>query len=377
MSHPAQALRIVRREASQHRQVTPLTKFSANLSHQDKGLALLFRLRWLISGRHNTANSMTLGYFNYVEDSTPSSLYTTGKHRTRRDEKTGEVSLEGIVFAEHEMQVHDARLLRGAEHPTVRRNGFELLHRPLVPSVLDFLDDEGVVSAYYPQCADALRDATGATHVIPFDHNVRSAAGYKAKRQSKGGARVGRPEHITHGDYTLLSAPQRLRMLAEPPRMTDTLREFVEPGQGVVEPELVDRGLAADGRFALINVWRNIAHEPVASHPLALCDAQTVRPEDLIVFELHYPDRIGENYFSKHASRHRWYYYPEMTRDEALLIKQWDSAGTLARSDGERADADDLEAPCTFNFHSAFADPSTPEDAPDRQSIEVRCLLVY
>ena len=42
-------------------------------------------------------------------------------------------------------------------------------------------------------------------------------------------------------------------------------------------------------RIAIINVWRNIAHEPVAIHPLALCDAQTVRPEDLVVFELHYP----------------------------------------------------------------------------------------
>ena len=95
------------------------------------------------------------------------------------------------------------------------------------------------------------------------------------------------------------------------------------------------------------------------------------------MFELHYPDRVGENYFSKHASCHRWYYYPEMRRDEALLIKQWDSGGTLARSDGARADANDQEAPCTFNFHSAFTHPSTPLDAPDRWSIEVRCLVVY
>ena len=320
---------------------------------------------------------MTQGYFNYVEASTPSSLYTTGKHRTRRNEETGETSLEGIVLGERAMEVHDARLLEGTERPNVARNGFELLHRPLVRGDLDFLDHREVCQEYYPQCTDAIRSATGAAHVIPFDHNVRSATGYKSKEQSKGGQRVGRPEHITHGDYTLLSAPQRLRMLAEPPSMTDTLREFVEPGQGLVDPTLVDRGLASDGRFALINVWRNIAHEPIAIHPLALCDAQTVRPEDLVVFELHYPDRVGENYFSKHASRHRWYYYPEMTRDEALLIKQWDSAGTLARSDGEHADADNQEAPCTFNFHSAFRDPSTPKDAPDRWSIEVRCLIVY
>ena len=66
-----------------------------------------------------------------------------------------------------------------------------------------------------------------------------------------------------------------------------------------------------------------------------------------------------------------------MTGDEALLIKQWDSAGTLARTQGAVGDGSDLQAPCTFSFHSAFEDPDTPPDAPDRWSIEVRCLVIY
>ena len=140
---------------------------------------------------------------------------------------------------------------------------------------------------------------------------------------------------------------------------------------------MVDRTLEEGGRFAIINVWRNIADEPVATHPLALCDAQSVQPEDLVVFEIHYEDRVGENYFAKHAQRHRWYYYPEVTRDEVLLIKQWDSAGTLARSEGKLADGEGGGGPCTFSFHSAFRDPTTPPDAPDRWSIEVRCAVLY
>jgi hypothetical protein len=110
---------------------------------------------------------------------------------------------------------------------------------------------------------------------------------------------------------------------------------------------------------------------------MALCDGQTVMPEDLVVFEIHYPDRIGENYFARYSPRHEMYSYPGMTRDEALLIKQWDSAGPLARSNGRLGDAEDDQAPCTFSFHSAFDDPHTPPDAPDRWSIEVRCLVVY
>ena len=124
-------------------------------------------------------------------------------------------------------------------------------------------------------------------------------------------------------------------------------------------------------------MWRNITDAPVSVHPLALCDGRSVNPNDLVVFEIHYQDRIGENYFAKYRSAHRWYYYPKMTREEALLIKQWDSAGTLARSGGASSDASVAGAPCTFSFHSAFDDPAAPPDAPDRWSIEVRCMVIY
>ena len=66
-----------------------------------------------------------------------------------------------------------------------------------------------------------------------------------------------------------------------------------------------------------------------------------------------------------------------MVRDEAMLIKQWDSFGPLAQSDGKESDASVENAPCTFSFHSAFEDLSVSDDAPDRWSIEVRCLVIY
>ena len=66
-----------------------------------------------------------------------------------------------------------------------------------------------------------------------------------------------------------------------------------------------------------------------------------------------------------------------MTNDEALLIKQWDSEGGLASTNGNLSDSDLTSRPCTFSFHSAFDDPNTREDAPDRWSLEVRCIVVY
>ncbi len=62
-----------------------------------------------------------------------------------------------------------------------------------------------------------------------------------------------------------------------------------------------------------------------------------------------------------YAPEQRWYYAPRMTRDEVILIKGWDSV-------------DDGRA--RFTPHGAFALPDTREDAPARESIEVRTLVV-
>ena len=324
-----------------------------------------------------TGREASVGRLNYLASSVPSSLYRNGKMLLRRNADGSDSELEGVVFDERQVTIHNARLLEGNQRRTVEKNGFELFFRPLVRPNLDFLDHQDVIQKYYRECEQLVQEVTGAATVVAFDHNVRSADGKRGKHRIRCGQEVQGPARMAHGDYTLTSAPERLRRLAQEPCGNDTLRSALAPGASLLDPAEVESAIGEHGRFAIINVWRNIAHEPVATHALALCDAQTVTPKDLSVFELHYADRVGENYFSKQAPGHEWYYYPAMTRDEALLIKQWDSAGTLAQSKGQRPDSDDLHAPCTFSFHSAFEGASTPPDAPVRWSIEVRCVAIY
>lgn len=318
----------------------------------------------------------TIGQLDYLDASTQPSLYRNGKVLTRRDPDGSDAGIEGVNRARQQMPIQDARRLSGDSRKSLQRNGYELLDRPDDIAGIDFFDHQQVVRRYYPQCAEIVRAFTGA-QVFAFDHNVRSATGKHSKKRIAGGQQVQGPAHIVHGDYTLTSAPQRLRDLTKPPKTNDTLRAVLAEGQSLIPAEAAARALGDGGRFAIINVWRNIAQEPVATHPLALCDAQTVGTDDLVVFEIHYQDRVGENYFARPSARHRWFYYPGITRDEALLIKQWDSAGPLARSGGRNEDASDPQAPCTFSLHSAFEDPATPPEAPDRWSIETRCFVLY
>ena len=75
-----------------------------------------------------------------------------------------------------------------------------------------------------------------------------------------------------------------------------------------------------------------------------------------------YQDRTGEIYHGLYNPDHRWYYFPKMRADEAVLIKCFDSA-----TDGR----------ARFSLHTGFDDPTTPADAPPRESIETRALLFF
>lgn len=317
----------------------------------------------------------TLGVFRYLDATTRPSLFRNGEVLTRRDAEGNDHEFRGVNLEPWELAVSDGRALPGHERRTLAANGFELVECPLDGGGPDFFDHDEVVRGYYPQCA-ALVSATVGAEAFPFDHNVRSASGKQSRKRIVGGQQVQGPAHLVHGDYTLTSAPQRVRDLTRPPDGNDTLRAVLGPDQALIPADRAEHALGA-GRFAIINLWRNIAREPVSTHPIAFCDGQSVAPQDLVVFEIHYQNRIGENYFARYSPQHRWYYYPAATHDEALLIKQWDSAGRLARSNGVAGDSSDPTAPCTFSFHSAFEDPATLPDAPDRWSIEVRCMVLY
>jgi hypothetical protein len=94
--------------------------------------------------------------------------------------------------------------------------------------------------------------------------------------------------------------------------------------------------------------------------PLAMCDAASVAPGDLVASDLIYPDRRGETYQVRFNTAQRWYWLPQMMTDEALLLKCYDSV-----RDGR----------ARFSPHTAFVDPTAPADATPRQSIEIRALL--
>ncbi len=232
------------------------------------------------------------------------------------------------------MPIADAR--RAPAPPAVDREGFELRDAPT--AVTDFLDEAQVRDVYYREASELALAVTGATRAFVFDHLVRRRESDRAALTfgRSAGGRAAANGRI-HNDYTEDSGRHRLALV------------------------LGDRDAAAVRRFGIVNIWRSI-NGPVRDTPLAVCDARTVTAADLVAGEVRYPRRTGEIYLALHSPLHRWSYYPAMDRHEALVFKQYDSRrGGVAR----------------FTPHAAFDLPDVPPDAPLRESIELRCLVVH
>ena len=89
---------------------------------------------------------------------------------------------------------------------------------------------------------------------------------------------------------------------------------------------------------------------------MAMCDVQTCKDADYFKLYLHYRDRVGENYVMSHSEKHKWWFFPRMTPEQAVLLKTFDSA-----TDGR----------ARFVGHTAFEDPTSKPDAPMRESVEI------
>ncbi len=118
-------------------------------------------------------------------------------------------------------------------------------------------------------------------------------------------------------------------------------------------------------RFVHYNVWRAISAPP-QDVPLAVCDARSLTANDLIKADAVFdspaqPEWSFEGIVVAHDASHRWHWFPDMTRDEALIFKTNDS--------------DLNRAHCVA--HVAFNDPGCGPQTPARASIEMRAIALW
>lgn len=295
---------------------------------------------------------MTTTIFKHIDTSTYS-----GKPWTKVDGPGSSFQLK-----DYDRVVHN---IRGQESSFDTNNsGFAVYNDPAKEK--SFTDDATVRSGYYTEVESMLRKRLpGIKKVVIFDHTIR--------RRQKDAPR--QPVQQVHVDQTPGATEVRVRRHLP----NDEAEELLK------------------GRYQIINVWRPIEN-PASDFPLAVVDWRSTTPTDFIPTDLMYPRRSdsvhddddrgkeklpdptsfssidgyevkGETLGVAANEKHKFYYMKDMTPDEVMLLKCFDSYGE-GMPMGKQGIA--VRTP-----HTAFIDPNTPRDAPGRQSIEVRCLVFY
>lgn len=245
------------------------------------------------------------------------------------------------VYAPYAVRIHNAR--QAAEPFTLDKHGFILAtHKS---AIVDFRDADAVNRFYPGEVEEVAKRLTGADLILPMGGQIRSAG--------ETGPGIQPPAAEAHVDFNTPSA----RKVAE----------------------RVYRGALPDGpgydRFIAFSLWRTFSPPP-QDWPLALCEASSVDdaegvpnvkvdvdalPEgDALFAEIPGEEEMVAATIFHHSPDHRWWYFPDMTRDEVVLIKFHDSD----HSRGWRTP------------HTAFHDTSRP-GAVTRESLEFRAIAYF
>ncbi|GMH51432.1 hypothetical protein TL16_g01009 [Triparma laevis f. inornata] len=252
--------------------------------------------------------------------------------------------------------VKNARPLLASGAIDLQTNGFALVPQATSLSTADFYNNSPDGNklreqVYYAEMESLILAHTGADKVFILADQIRNN---KKKDTTKvnafSGGSVSGYASVVHSDYCAKRSTQSF---------------------------LRANGAPANTRYMLINAWRNIDDDNVIHNDtLACCDTTSVDDEqDFVRFDaplkenahcMSYKNGLSlgqcaEQYRmnTKHVDKHRWYYFPEMEKNEVLLFTQFDSDPTRTSR---------------FTFHSAFHDSTVNQNMPARQSIEIRAM---
>lgn len=328
----------------------------SRIVHPEKNFATATASRFT-SPTHQSTPTMTTATFKYID---PASYRESSEPFVK---PWGKVDGPGRSFNLTDRQ-RIVENLRGQEQNFTTDNaGFAVYNSPAKEKL--FTDEETVRTGYYQEVEALLREKLpGVKKVAIFDHTIR--------RNQKASPR--QPVQQVHVDQTPGAAEARVRRHLPANEVENLLK----------------------GRYQLINVWRPIEN-PASDFPLAVIDWRSTVPQDFVKVDLLYPKRQeheddddrgkevlpdptsvtstegyeikGETYGVRPNENHKFFYLKDMTPDEAMFIKCFDSRGDSLPNG--------VKGIARATPHTAFVDPNSPADAPGRQSIEVRCLVFY
>lgn len=219
------------------------------------------------------------GELNFAADRSPGGIWSNFSPHLRTQ-----------ALLAQKIELRDARRLPTA--PDLDREGFALARHPIENP--DWTNESWVAETYTPASVELVRRLAGAAYAAPFHPGVllRDAAG-------RNGAPAADFVHIDNTREAALHFFER----AVP---ADIRRRYE--------------------RVRVFNVWRATTPPP-QDVPLAVCDQRTVDERDWVIGETVEPTMSeGAPYVASMANTaHRWYFFSDLTPDEVIVFKGFDS----------------------------------------------------
>lgn len=210
------------------------------------------------------------------------------------------------------------------------REGFTLVEHK--SAVADLTDLKAVAEVHRGEIAGLLKRVTGCDEVVMTPFGILRFSEKSGENEAHDNSHPARFVHV------------------------DMASEAAAAARAKTAPE--GKPIA---RSAQYNVWRSLAGG-TQDVPLGLCAYPSIAPEDLLGCDAIFDPLDGSpewgfpNYLLAENPNHRWYYYSDMTPDEAIVFK-------TSESDPNRAQ---------LMPHGAFDNPLAGPDAPPRISLEMR-----
>jgi len=239
-------------------------------------------------------------------------------------------SRTNLVLDKRGVRIFDGRPIR--DELSLSREGFVLADHH---SSVDYTapDMKTVAETYVKEVGEFLKQLSGADFVLS------QGAGVLRRYAERANVKEAGPSRWAHMDYTEFSAHDFVRKM--------------EARTGL--------DLHKYSRFAVLQTWRCVSPPP-QDNTLVMCDGSTIPPENLIVFDAVVAPGIDfESQLCKFDARMRWYYFPNMTKDEVLVFKAYDTD----------------HAQWSQPLHNSADIPGLPADSVARCSIEARFFAFW
>lgn len=212
----------------------------------------------------------------------------------------GQVNLQ---LRTYQVEIHSARPI--VDDLDLDKQGFRLVNQH--SEVAGSRDRDLLDRVYHEEMCALLKEVTGARDVFP----ERRGLVLRVAAESPGDG--ARPAGWAHMDYS-----------------EKTARDFRDLYFG---PE--EHPMAPYRRWGVFQTWR-VTSPPPQDTLLAVTDGRTIAEGSWQIFDTmrgpaELPGNVFESRLGEADAAHRWYYFPNMTPDEVIVFKGYDSQESTRR----------------------------------------------